>query len=95
MNTLEKSVSKVDRRNFLVRVLKISGQITMANTAIYAVSLVSSKGSFGGLTAGAKGAGWYCIDPTTNSCAHFSGTPTYTNGPYPSISACYSSPSCQ
>lgn len=42
------------RREFLINVLKISGQITLANSAIYSVSLVSSKGKFGGLTAGAK-----------------------------------------
>ncbi|MBC7467464.1 MAG: hypothetical protein H7256_15855 [Bdellovibrio sp.] len=42
--------------------LKASGQIALASTAIYSVSLFSSGGKFGGLTAGAK------CPPDTNYC---------------------------
>lgn len=46
---MNKKESLTDRRGFLLSTLKMSGQLALANTAIYTVSL-----SFGSLTAGAK-----------------------------------------
>lgn len=47
-------MSQSGRREFLLNALRMSGQITVASSAIYSISLFNSGGKFGGLTAGAK-----------------------------------------
>lgn len=42
------------RRDFLIHILEKAGQLTLANSAIYIVSAIDSKGPLGGLVAGAK-----------------------------------------
>ncbi|MFZ3228578.1 MAG: hypothetical protein WA160_00110 [Pseudobdellovibrio sp.] len=55
----------LNRRNFLVNVLKKSGQITLASSVIYSISLISSDNQFGNMAAGAKA----CPGPMpSNSC---------------------------
>ncbi|MFZ3231654.1 MAG: hypothetical protein WA160_15705 [Pseudobdellovibrio sp.] len=53
MSIDKKSPTTIDRRSFLLELVKVSGQITVASTVIYSVSLFE-KGKFGGMTAGAK-----------------------------------------
>lgn len=42
------------RRHFLIQTLKKSGQVAIASSVIYSISLVQGKGPFGNLAAGAK-----------------------------------------
>lgn len=64
----ESTPAKIGRRTFLVSAAKFTGQMALANTAIYSVSLFEKGGKFGGLTAGAKctppqiAVGPYCCD---------------------------------
>lgn len=85
----------LSRRKFFSNGLKTAAEyFVLADAGIYILGS-AFKELDGNLTAGAKGAGWYCVDASTNTCGYFSSTPTYTDGPYPSISACTMSPTCQ
>lgn len=54
MQKINEQNANSNRRDFLVTILKKTGQISIASSAIYTISLVSSDGAFGGLAAGAK-----------------------------------------
>ncbi len=48
-----KPESTQSRRDMLMKALKLTGQIAIANTAIYSISLISGKDKFGNMTAAA------------------------------------------
>ena len=59
---MEAAFKKHDRRSFLVRILKASGQVVLASSVVYSVGLVvKSAVPAANMTAGAKSCNWSSV----------------------------------